>query len=101
MTNQTLTLQDIGSYGREWIDFMEGNHPQKVREMQEDGRFLEVAQSVDDEAWAYDELLTNQYLKAHPYPNTYEENVRYHRTKNFHVEGAVIREKVLIPITTV
>jgi len=92
---------DIGSYGRKWVNFMKRCHPNLVREMLRKGTFYEVAQSVDDRAWEYDEFLTKQYMDTHPCPNTFEENVKYHTTKKFYINGAVMREKVLIPYTSV
>ena len=90
---------EIGTYGCAWMEWMVENHKDKVRKMQTEGTYHAVAKSVNDEAMTYWELLERQYLKANPYPNTFEENVKYHATKNFYVEGAVMREKVLIPRT--
>ena len=90
---------EIGTYGCDWIEFMEENHKDKVRQMKANGTFIDVAKSVDARAWDYRELLEKQYMKAHPYPNTYYENVQYHRTMDFYVRGAVMREIVLIAVT--
>ena len=90
---------DIGTYGCAWMEWMEENNADEVQKMLRAGTYHTVAKSVDDEAMEYWELLERQYLKAYPYPNTFEENVKYHATKNFYVEGAVMREKVLIPRT--
>ena len=89
----------VGTYGMRWLDFMQGNHPELVKKMIASGTLAAVARSVDERAWEYDGLLEKQYLATHPSPNTFEENVKYHTTKNFYVDSAVMREKVLIPFT--
>jgi len=89
----------VGTYGMKWLGFMQSNHPKLVKKMIASGTLVAVARSVDTSAWEYDELLEKQYRAAHPSPNTFEENVKYHTTKNFYVDSAVMREKVLIPFT--
>jgi hypothetical protein len=104
MTYQDYELsfyeESVGSYGRKWLVFMHQNHPELVKQMTEDNSLLDVARSVDERAWEYNELLAKQYLTTHPYPNKFEENVKYHTTKDFYISGAVMREIVLIPHTT-
>jgi hypothetical protein len=95
VTDETI----IGSYGQKWMHFMETNHPKLVREMQRKGTYLKVAQSVDDTAWDYRELLDNQYQQLHPRPKTFEEIVSWETTRAFYTDGEVMREKVLIPFT--
>jgi len=89
----------IGSYGQKWMHFMKTQHPKLVREMKRKGTYLKVAQSVDDTAWDYRELLDNQYQRLHPRPKTFEEIVSWETTRAFYTDGAVMREKVLIPHT--
>jgi hypothetical protein len=89
----------VGSYGTKWMHFMETQHPKLVSEMQRKGIYLKVAQSVDDTAWDYRELLDNQYQQLHPRPKTFEEIVSWETTRAFYTDGAVMREKVLIPFT--
>lgn len=92
---------EIGSYGKQWLEFMEENHPDLVAQLQESNTLYDVARSVDDTAWDYRELLDSQYMEAHPRPKTFDEIVKWERTRAFYTDGAVMREKVLIPITTV
>ena len=106
MTNtKTLTytrphIGEVGDYALEWLKFMEREHPRQLQEMFADGSLFSVAQSVDDSAWEYRKLLEEQYKKAVPSPNTYLENVKWHRTRNFYVDIIVMRERVLAPYTT-
>jgi hypothetical protein len=92
-------MGEVGTYALEWLDFMERDHPHLLQKMFVDGTLLSVAQSVDDRAWEYRFCLEEQYKKAHPYPNTYEENVKWHTTRNFYVDSEVMRDKVLVPVT--
>jgi hypothetical protein len=96
MQEMSVTDEELGTYGRKWLEWMQEQHPKKVAKMKSKGTLLAVAKSVDDDAWEYSELLERKNLKAHPYPNSFEENVRYHTTKNFYVDSAVMRERVLI-----
>jgi hypothetical protein len=89
----------VGNYGSEWLEFMHSNHPNLVEQMTANNTLMLVAQSVDDRAWEYRFLLEVQYKKAHPYPNTYEANVKWHTTRNFYVDSEVMRDKVLLPVT--
>jgi hypothetical protein len=59
-----------------------------------------VAQSVDDMAWDYRELLDRQYMELHPRPAEFWEIVAWERTRMFYTDSAVMREKVLIPHRT-
>jgi hypothetical protein len=95
-----LLIDQIGSYAEKWFAFMEENHPRLVKKMLADGTLLDVAQSVDDTAWDYRELLDAQYMKQNPRPKTFEEIVKWETTRMFYTDGQVMREKVLIPITT-
>jgi len=95
----TMDEEPIGIYGMKWIDFMERNHIHLVEEMRHKRIFLTVARSVNETAWEYRELLDDQYMKANPRPKTFEEIVSWERTREFYTDGAVMRERVLIPRT--
>ena len=104
--NEILTIvetpteeMDIGTYGIKWLEFMRGHHPKLVRELQQKGTLYKVAQSVDDYAWDYRELLDKQYAELHPRPHTFEEIVKWEYTRKFYTDSAVMRERVLIPHT--
>jgi len=104
MTNQQkstleLTLADIGDYGKDWLNFMDEHHPELVCEMVENQTLLKVAQSVDNSAWEYRELLDSQYAERHIRPYEYEEVVAWERTRTFYTNNIVMRERVLIPHT--
>ena len=92
--------EPIGSYGMAWIHFMESNHPELVEVMRMKHSFLTTARSVDRNAWEYRELLDRQYEQANPRPNgTYEENLKWEKTRAFYTDGTVMRERVLVPVT--
>lgn len=99
-TEPSVEEEPIGSYGTAWIQWMQDNHKKKVREMKAKGIFLTVARSVDESAWDYRNLLDRQYEKANPRPETFEEIVSWERTREFYTDSAVMRESVLIPITS-
>ena len=98
-TTNPITHEEIGSYGKKWLAFMEENHPRLVKIMRWERRLYDVARSVDESAWEYRELLDNQYMQAHPRPKGFENIVAWERTRDFYTHGAVMREKVLIPIS--
>ena len=93
---------EIGTYGRKWLYFMREHYPKLVLEMQLKSTLYKVAQSVDDIAWDYRDLLDRQYMELHPRPEvSFEEIVAWERTRAFYTDSAVMREKVLIPRSTV
>jgi predicted unusual protein kinase regulating ubiquinone biosynthesis (AarF/ABC1/UbiB family) len=100
LTTARSLIDQIGTYAEKWFAFMERNHPRLVKKMLASGTLLEVAQSVDDTAWEYRELLDAQYMKLHPRPKTFEEIVKWETTRCYYTDGQVMREKVLIPVTT-
>jgi hypothetical protein len=93
------TRSEVGSYARKWLDFMVEHHLDLAWEMTKSETLEAVAQSVDDTAWEYRELLDAQYMKQNPRPKTFEEIVKWETTRMFYTDWQVMREKVLIPIT--
>jgi len=77
-----------------WLDFMQGNHPKLVKRMITDGTLVAVARSVDDKAWEYRELLDAQYAKQHPRPTSYEDVVKWEKTRMFYTDNEIMRDKV-------
>ena len=99
-TEPSMEQEPIGSYGTVWMHFMESNHPELVEVMRMKHSFLTTARSVDRSAWEYRNLLDQQYEQMNPRPNgTYEENLKWERTRQFYTDGTVMRERVLIPVT--
>ncbi len=92
--------ESIGSYGRMWMHFMEMEHPELVREMQEQGQYKAVARSVDRAAWEYRELLDAQYEQMNPRPTDFEAALQWERARAFYTDSAVMRERVLVAVTT-
>ena len=97
---QTLEEAPIGVYGMRWMAFMEEQHPDLVELMQTRQQYLTVARSVDSEAETYQELLYQQYEQMAPRPETFEDILAWEKQRQFYTESAVMREKVLVPITT-
>jgi hypothetical protein len=89
----------VGTYGMKWLGFMQSNHPRLVKKMIASGTLVTVARSVDDSAWEYRELLDEQYARAYPRPNGFEEIVKWETTRTFYTDGEVMRDRVLVPIT--
>jgi hypothetical protein len=97
----SMDEEPIGTYGTAWMKWMEEHHPHLAAHMRLKHIFLTVARSVDNSAWEYRELLENQYRKQNP-PSpaiTYEDNVKYNATMIYYVDSAVMRERVLQPVT--
>ena len=93
--------EEVGSYGKKWLAFMEQHYKGKVEKMLTDGNYYDVARSVDESAWEYHDLLERQYQEAHPRPKGFENIVAWERTRGFYVDGEVMRSKVLVAMTTV
>ena len=92
--------EPITFYGFRWVDWMHENHPDLVSEMKRKDIFHMVAMSIDKSAWDYRDLLESQYANFHPRPETFEEIVKWEFTRNFYIDSSVMREKVLIPLTS-
>ncbi len=97
----TLDEEPVGVYGMKWMNFMEEHHPDLVEMMQFRNTYLTVARSVDKSAQTYRELLDEQYAQMNPRPTEdYEEIRKWEETRQFYTDSTVMRERVLIPITT-
>ncbi len=93
--------QSIGMYGKMWMQHMEKNYPQKVKNMKNDGIYYSVACSVDKIAAEYWEQLSDQYDKRVPRPtDSYEAVLDWSRNKKFEIDHLVMTEVVLVPVTT-
>lgn len=97
---KSIEEEPIGSYGTAWLNWMNKHHKGKVLQMQLKHIFLTVARSVDKAAWEYRELLDSQYARMNPRPTDFEETVKWETMRAFYTDSAVMRERVLIPITT-
>ena len=95
----SMEEEPIGSYGMQWIDFMEKNHPGLVEMLRMKNQFLTVARSVDATAWEYRELLDKQFARENPRPTDFNETLQWEQARMFYTDSAVMREKVLIPLT--
>ena len=99
---QSTEEMEIGAYGEKWLSFMREHYPKLVLEMQLKGILYKVAQAVDDIAWDYRDLLDRQYMELHPRPEmSFEKIAAWEQTRAFYTDSAVMREKVLIPRSTV
>ena len=93
--------QSIGMYGKMWMQHMEKNYPQKVKNMKNDGIYYSVACSVDKRAAEYWAQLSDQYDKRVPRPtDSYEAVLDWSRNKKFEIDHIVMTEIVLVPVTT-
>ena len=92
-------FETIGNYGKMWMRFMEEQHPELVQEMQP-GQLEAVARSVDRSAWEYRELLDTQYEQMNPRPTDFEAALQWERARAFYTDSAVMRERVLVAVTT-
>jgi hypothetical protein len=78
---------EIGTYSTKWLNFMVENRPNLVREMKANRTLFAVANSADDIAWNYCELLNRQYMELHPRPEvSFEKIVAWERTRAFNTD---------------
>jgi hypothetical protein len=97
----SMEEEPIGSYGMQWMHFMETQHPELVELMELRNQYLTVARSVDKAAWEYRELLDSQYEQMNPRPTgSFEKIEQWERTRTFYTDSTVMRERVLVPVTT-
>ncbi|MCQ2416633.1 MAG: hypothetical protein MJ071_02345 [Oscillospiraceae bacterium] len=89
-----------GYYGLAWMDFMEENHPELVAEMKKAGTYEAVAQSVNSDACNYYNLLAEQYAQQNPPLEDPDAYRSWKYTRDYYIDSAVMREKVLVAVTT-
>ena len=100
-TDPLITIEQLGIYGKLWMQNMEKNYPEKVGVMKNHGTYLVVAQSVDKRAKDYWEQLSDQYDRRVPRPrDSYEAVLEWSRNKKFEIDHIVMTEVVLVPVTT-
>lgn len=91
--------EQIGYYAQAWMRFMEENHPELADEMQQQGTFEDVARSVNRSACDYSDLLRQQYAQQNPPPDNPEAYRSWKYTRDYYIDSAVMRERVLVVIT--
>ena len=89
----------IGYYGQAWMRFMEENHPKLAAKMQKQGTFEDVARSVNRSACDYCDLLRRQYAQQNPPPDDPEAYRSWKYTRDYYIDSAVMRERVLVAVT--
>ena len=92
-------MSEIGYYGNAWMSFMEENHPKLVQEMQKRGTYEDVARSVNRSACEYFKLLAAQYAQQNPPPDDPESYRSWKYTRDYYIDGEVMRERVLVAVT--
>lgn len=91
--------EQIGYYGQAWMSFMEENHPKLAAKMQKQGAFENVARSVNRSACDYCDLLRRQYAQQNPPPDDPEAYRSWKYTRDYYIDSAVMRERVLVAVT--
>lgn len=91
----------IGRYGQLWMEFMETHEPQKATQMQEQGVFEDTARLVDRDAAEYCRLLNRQYAQQNPPPDDADGYRKWRYARDYYVDSAVMRERVLIVVSSV
>ncbi|HAG13511.1 MAG TPA: hypothetical protein DCG49_06570 [Ruminococcus sp.] len=94
-----MNQDTIGYYGQAWMSFMEENHPKLVAQMQKRGTFEAVARSVNQSACDYCDLLNRQYALQNPPPDGPEAYRSWKKTRDYYIDSAVMRERVLVAVT--
>jgi hypothetical protein len=93
ITEEILQIKEseVGDYGTMWLEFMAKHHPIIYRQLKKEQTLYAIAQSVDNIAWDYRELLDHQYMELHPRPEvSFEKIAAWERTRAFYTDGAVI-----------
>jgi hypothetical protein len=103
--NQTYKTQtqNIGYYGMKWLEFMGSHHPRIFRELKKNQTLYEVAQSVNNYARDYKDLLDRQYEQLHERPSEWEGEEAFRKwkfTRDFYTDHEVMVERVLVPHRT-
>lgn len=91
--------EQIGYYGQAWMSFMEENHPKLTAKKQKQGAYEDVARSVNRSACDYCDLLRRQYAQQNPPPDDPEAYRSWKYTRDYYIDSAVMRERVLIAVT--
>ena len=90
----------IGRYGQEWMHFMEVHHQDQVQQMKQAGTFEAKAQAVHRSATDYRALLEQQFAKQNPPPEDFDALRSWYFSRDYYVDSIVMRERVLIAVTT-
>ena len=94
-----MNQDTIGYYGQAWMSFMEENHPKLAAQMQKRGTFEAVARSVNQNACDYCDLLNRQYAHQNPPPDDSDAYRAWKYTRDYYIDGTVMRERVLVAVT--
>ena len=94
-----MNQDTIGYYGQSWMSFMEENYPKLAALMQKRGTFEVVARSVDQNACDYCDLLNRQYAQQNPPPDEPAAYRSWKKTRDYYIDSAVMRERVLVAVT--
>jgi len=100
LADTELTIKEVGYYGIKWLEFMQSHHKKLYRELKQKGKLRDIARSVHISAFDYKKLLDKQYDEYHFAPSFFcseEEERSWNFTRNFYTDGAVMRERVLVP----
>ena len=94
-----MNQDTIGYYGHAWMSFMKENHPKLAAQLKERGTFEAIARSVNQSACDYCDLLNWQYTQQKPPSDDPEAYRSWKFTRDYYINSAVMRERVLVAVT--
>lgn len=92
--------ETLGFYAHAWMEFMDTYHPELAQQMQGDGTYERAARAVEHSANDYRDLLNRQYAQQNPPPEGLSALRAWYHTRDFYVNSMVMRENVLVAVTT-
>ncbi|GHU77317.1 hypothetical protein FACS1894188_11340 [Clostridia bacterium] len=95
---QELLNERLGTYGEKWQKFMTEKYPAEALQLKLNCQWEILSRRIDREAYEMDEILTEQYTKQNPPPQTTEDffaTLNWRKTMRFYVEHEVMEQIVL------
>ena len=91
---QKLLEQPIGRWGKMWQEWIRTEYPTEVQVLITEGKWQIIPREIDIEAENRFRELDVQYRQQNPRPTTFEEILRWEKTRLLTVEHQVMEEVV-------
>lgn len=95
---QELLKEQIGFYGRRWIEFMEQNYPLDIMDLKGMCRWEIIPREIDKEADEMYQILSKQFEQNNPRPTeSFVEIAKWEKMKQTEIRQAIMEDIVLKP----
>ncbi len=96
VSSDIVKQPSVGKYGRMWMVFMEGSHPDRFRSLIRFGRVYEKAVEIDKEAHELLESIERKWLNSHKprNGNSFAEMYRLRMQARLMAEEVVLEQVV-------